>query len=126
MAHFAELDNNNTVLRVIVVHNNELLDSTGQEQESKGKEFCFNLFGGFNWVQTSYSASFRKNFAGIGYTYNSALDAFIPPKPFPSWTLNDQTAQWEPPVALPQDGETYVWNESLLLWNKVSMPILQG
>ena len=78
MAHFAELDENNKVIQVIVVHNNELIDENGQESEVKGILFCQSLFGG-NWVQTSYNQNFRKNYAGIGFTYNSELDEFNPP-----------------------------------------------
>ena len=76
MAHFAELDENNVVLRVIVVHNNELLDADGVEQEALGQAFCTNLLGG-NWKQTSYNGTFRKNFAGLGYTYDPVLDEFV-------------------------------------------------
>lgn len=79
MAHFAELDENNVVKQVIVVHNNELLDN-GVESEAKGIQFCQSLFGG-NWIQTSYNGNIRKNYAGIGYTYDSVRNAFIPPKP---------------------------------------------
>lgn len=79
MAHFAELDENNVVLRVIVVHNNELLDADGVEQETLGQAFCTNLLGG-NWKQTSYNGSFRKNYAGIGFTYDPTLDEFVQPK----------------------------------------------
>ena len=94
MAHFAELDATNTVTQVIVVHNNELLDN-GIESEAKGIAFCQSLFGG-NWVQTSYNASIRKNFAGIGYTYDPVRDAFIPPKPEEgNWVLNEDTCRWE-------------------------------
>ena len=94
MAHFAELDATNTVTQVIVVHNNELLDN-GVESEAKGIAFCQSLFGG-NWVQTSYNASIRKNFAGIGYTYDEVRDAFIPPKPeIGEWILNEDTCKWE-------------------------------
>jgi hypothetical protein len=120
MAHFAEIGLNNTVLRVIVVHNNELLDN-GQESESKGAEFCRNLFGG-TWVQTSYNGNIRKNFAGQGYTYDSQRDAFIPPKPFASWVLNETTCLWEAPVAMPEDAGTgeppkrYTWDEPTVSW----------
>lgn len=116
MAHFAELGMNNVVLRVIVVHNNELLDENGQESEAKGVAFCRSLFGG-TWVQTSYNANFRKNYAGEGFTYDSTRDAFIPPKPFASWVLNEDTCQWGSPVPYPTDVGTpeapkrYVWNE---------------
>ena len=95
MAHFAELDANNIVLRVIVVHNNELMDN-GRESEAKGVAFCQSLFGG-NWKQTSYHANFRKNYAGIGYTYDATRDAFIAPQPDPSWVLNEDTCRWEDP-----------------------------
>jgi len=81
MAHFAELGLDNTVLRVIVVHNNDCLDGNGQESEAVGAEFCRSHFGG-TWVQTSYNATMRKNYAGIDFTYDSSRDAFIPPKPF--------------------------------------------
>ena len=95
MAHFAKLNETNVVLQVIVVHNNELLDADGVEQEALGQTFCTNLLGG-NWKQTSYSNSFRKNFASIGSTYDVGLDAFISPKPFPSWVLNAD-CRWEDP-----------------------------
>jgi hypothetical protein len=94
MAHFAELDATNTVTQVIVVHNNELLDN-GVESETKGIAFCQSLFGG-NWVQTSYNASIRKNYAGIGYTYDPVRDAFISPKPeIGEWIFNEDTCIWE-------------------------------
>lgn len=118
MAHFAQLDENNTVLQVIVVHNNELLDENGVEQESKGIQFCQSLFGG-NWVQTSYNASFRKNYAGPGYTYDPVRDAFLQPKLYDSWVLNDDTCQWEPPVAYPTDGKVYRWDEETVSWIEV-------
>jgi hypothetical protein len=115
MAHFAEIGLNNKVLRVIVVHNNELLDTNGVEQEAKGADFCRNLFGG-TWVQTSYNGNMRKNFAGAGFTYDSDRDAFIPPKPYPSWVLNEETCRWDAPVAMPDDGNMYYWNEENLNW----------
>ena len=121
MAHFAELGMNNVVLRVIVVHNNELLDENGQESEAKGVAFCRSLFGG-TWVQTSYNGRIRKNFAGIGFTYDPARDAFIPPNPgYPSWTLDEATCQWVPPVPMPTDG-MYVWDESTLAWSQIGTP----
>lgn len=110
MAHFAELDDQNIVLRVIVIHNNELLDENGVEQESKGIEFCRSLFGG-NWVQTSYNSTFRKNYAGQGFTYDAQRGAFIPPKPFASWLLNEDTCQWDSPIPYPLDDKLYVWDE---------------
>ena len=104
MAHFAEIETDNTVLRVIVVHNNELLDESGVEQEAKGAAFCQSLFGG-TWVQTSYNGTIRKNFAGAGFTYDTARDAFIPPKPFDDWVLDEQTCQWVDPNPNPTEPE---------------------
>ena len=115
MAHFAELDENNNVLRVIVVHNNELLDENNMEQESKGIEFCNSLFGG-NWVKTSYNGTIRKNFASVGYRYDSHRDSFIPPKPYDSWILDEDTFRWVSPVPYPNDGRMYVWSEDILTW----------
>jgi hypothetical protein len=94
MAHFAELDENNVVINVIVVHNNELLDENGNESEQKGIDFCVAHYGG-NWVQTSYNGNFRKNYASIGMFYDPMRDAFIAPKPDEFWILNEETCQWE-------------------------------
>jgi len=121
MAHFAELDENNVVLRVVVVDNKETADATGVEKEHIGAAFCERLLGG-RWVQTSYNANIRKNYAGIGYTFNESIDAFVPPKPFPSWLLNETTAQWHSPVAMPTDGKMYSWNEATLSWDEVEQP----
>ena len=118
MAHFAEIGLNNTVLRVIVVHNNELLDEQGIEQESKGANFCRNLFGG-TWLQTSYNASFRKNYASAGYVYDSSRDAFIPPKQFNSWILDETSCRWVAPIPYPTDGNRYEWNEETQQWVQV-------
>ena len=107
MAHFAELDENNVVIRVNVVNNSELFVD-GVESEEKGVQFLRDLYGNnANWKQTSYNGNFRKNYAGIGYTFNADLDAFVPPKPYASWVLNETTAQWEAPVAMPDDGGLY-------------------
>jgi len=121
MAHFAELDQNNVVQRVIVVHNNELLNENNVEQEALGQAFCTQLLGG-NWVQTSYNASFRKNYAGAGFTYDSTKNAFISPKPFNSWLLNDDTCQWEAPVAQPSDDKKYQWDEPSTSWVELVIP----
>lgn len=118
MAHFAQLDDQNTVLQVIVIHNNELLDN-GVEFEAKGIAFCQTLFPGTSWKQTSYNANIRKNYAGVGFTYDAQRDAFIPPKPYPSWVLNETTCQWEAPVPYPQDGKRYVWDEATVSWVEV-------
>ena len=119
MAHFAQLDENNMVTQVIVVNNNELLNENGQESEAKGISFCQSLFGG-NWVQTSYNASIRKNYAGAGFYYDSQRNAFIPPKPFASWVLNEDTCRWDAPVPHPQDGKLYGWDEPTLSWIEVT------
>lgn len=119
MAHFAEIDANGVVLRVIVVGNKDTSDANGVEKESIGRSFCERLFGG-NWVQTSYNATFRKNYAGIGYTYDSTRDAFIPPKPFASWLLNEDTCQWQAPIPMPQDGKKYSWDEATLSWKEMT------
>jgi hypothetical protein len=118
MAHFAEIDENNVVQRVIVVANKDTADANGNEVESIGVAFCQRLLGG-NWKQTSYNANFRKNYAGIGFTYDAGIDAFVPPKPYPSWVLNSNTAQWEAPVPMPQDGKMYSWDEATQSWVEV-------
>ena len=125
MAHFAELDENNVVLRVIVVANKDTADANGNEVESIGVAFCQRLLGG-NWKQTSYNAKFRKNYAGIGYTYDAAIDAFVPPQPYPSWVLNPDTAQWEAPVPMPTDGKMYSWDEATQSWVEVQAPAAEG
>ena len=125
MAHFAELDENNVVLRVIVVANKDTADANGNESESIGVAFCQRLLGG-NWKQTSYNGNFRKNYAGIGYTYDASIDAFVPPKPYPSWVLNNDTAQWEAPVPMPNDGKQYSWDEATQSWVEVQAPAAEG
>ena len=117
MAHFAELDKNNIVTRVIVVHNNELLDGE-IESEAKGVEFCSTLFGHTNWVQTSYNNSMRKQFAAAGYTYDSDSDVFVAPKPYPSWSLDDNS-DWQAPTPMPEDDNMYSWNEETQSWDLV-------
>ena len=118
MAHFAELDENNIITRVIVVHNNELLDKNENESEQKGIDFCVAHYGG-SWIQTSYNANLRKNYAGIGFVYDPIRDAFIAPKPFESWVLNEETCGWNSPIPYPSDGYLYLWNEETTSWNKV-------
>jgi len=122
MAHFAQLDENNVVTQVIVVHNNECLDANGVESEAVGAGFCARLFGG-TWKQTSYNASMRKNYAGIGYTYDAGRDAFIPPQPYPSWVLVEDTCQWQAPVPMPDDGKRYGWDESTTSWVEIQPPV---
>jgi hypothetical protein len=121
MAHFAKLDQNNVVVEVNSVSNSELIQD-GVENESKGIDFLINWSGGYtNWKQTSYNGRIRKNYAGIGYTYDSARDAFIPPQPFPSWVLNEETCLWDAPVAMPADGKIYNWDESSNAWLEVEI-----
>ena len=116
MAHFAKLDDTNTVLEVLVVHNNELLVN-GIESEEKGIEFLTVWSGGYtNWKQTSYNEKIRKNYAGSGFTFDPIRDAFIPPKPYASWLLDEQSCRWFAPVAYPNDGNKYQWDESTLAW----------
>ena len=119
MAHFAKIDQFNKVTQVIVVDNRDTSDAAGVEKEYIGAAFCERLFGG-TWKQTSYNGNFRKNYAGIGYEYDSDRDAFIPPKPFASWVLNELTAQWEAPTPMPTDGQRYTWNESTTSWDAVT------
>ena len=121
MAHFAQLDENNVVTQVIVVANEELL-LDGVENETKGVIFCRSLFGGdTNWRQTSYNGNIRKNYAGIGYTYDEDLDAFISPQPYPSWVL-DENAQWQAPTPYPSGDGIYQWVEDDLNWQLVEDP----
>ena len=118
MAHFAQLNDENLVTQVIVVANQDTADKDGVENEAIGIAFCTNLLGG-RWVQTSYNANIRKNYAGIGYKYDATLDAFIPPQPFESWTLNEETAQWEAPTPYPDDGKHYSWDEATTSWVEI-------
>ena len=116
MAHFVEIDENNIVLRVLVVDN---------EQEHRGQEFLAEDLGlGGRWIQTSYHGNFRKMFAGIGYTYNEELDIFLPLKPYKSWVLNKELEQWEPTIGMPiyEEGKTYLWNEETQVWDMEDLP----
>ena len=105
MAHFAEIDSTNTVLRVIVV---------ADEHEANGAEWCHNLLGG-TWIQTSFNNNIRKQYAGIGYTYDAVADVFIAPQPFPSWSL-DENYDWQAPIDYPADGKFYSWDEANQVW----------
>jgi|TARA_R110002167_G_scaffold160546_3_gene356574 hypothetical protein len=129
MASFAKIGLNNKVIEVLSVHNNELLDAKGVEQEVNGIDFLTKLTGWAIWKQTSYNTHggvhdlgdtpLRKNYAGIGYTYDEDRDAFIPKKPYASWLLNETTCQWEAPVAYPDDSQSYNWNEETTTWDIV-------
>jgi len=117
MAHFAKIEDN-LVTDITVIDNKDMLDEYGAESEDIGIQLCIGFFGG-DWVQTSYNGSFRKNYAGMGDTYDAARDAFIPPRNHPSWVLNESTCQWETTVPIP-DGTTendfVEWNEDTLSW----------
>ena len=127
MATFAKIGPDSKVITVISVHNDVLKDANGIEQEALGVDFLTKLTGHSNWKQTSYNTNsgvhllggtpFRKNHAGIGDTYDEERDAFIPPKNYPSWTLNEDTCRWEAPVAYPDDGKDYKWNEETTSWD---------
>ena len=117
MAHFAKIENG-VVTQVIVVNNQETIDAHGTEKEYIGVAFCERLLGG-NWKQTSYNGNIRKNYAGIGFAYDESRNAFIPPQPFPSWTLVEETCQWTAPVAYPNDEHRYEWNENTLSWHEL-------
>ena len=119
MAHFAKLDENNVVTQVIVVDNKDITDPhTGQEDEILGIAFCKKLLGG-NWKQTSYNNNTRVRYAGIGYSYNAALDAFVPPQPHASWTLDNDTADWVSPLgAAPELTEAEVEARSFYRWDE--------
>jgi hypothetical protein len=131
MAHFAKLDKNNIVIQVDVVNNLDIKNENGVEQEQVGINFLHSFYRNPNdvWKQTSYNTQggvhllggtpFRKNYAGIGYTYDSVRDAFIPTKPYNSWVLNEQTCNWEAPIAYPNDGQMYRWNEETKNWDLV-------
>lgn len=124
MAHFAELDQNNIVLRVVVIDNNDTHDINGIESEELGIAICRRLFGlSTNWRQTSYNGNIRFRYAGIGFTYDPVLDAFIRPKPYPSWTLDPATADWVAPIPMPEltpeeieAGYWYLWDENNQNW----------
>lgn len=111
MAHFAEIDENNIVRQVLVVPN---------EQEHRGQDFlAVDLGLGGRWIQTSYNNRIRKQYAGIGYTYDETRDAFISPKPFESWVLNEDSCLWEAPISFPNDGKQYFWDEETISWKEV-------
>ena len=111
MANFAEIDNNNIVIRVLRVPD---------EQEHRGQDFmAVDLGLGGTWIQTSYNNTIRKNYAGIGYTYDATRDAFIPPKPFNSWVLDEATCRWSSPIVKPTDSKQYFWDEENLVWQEL-------
>ena len=119
MASFAKIGLNSKVIGVLSLHNDVLNDADGVEQEILGIDFLTKLTGWAIWKQTSYNGNIRKNHAGIGYEYDEARDAFIPPKPYPSWVLNEDSCVWEAPIAHPENGNIYKWDESNKEWSKV-------
>ena len=121
MASFAKLGTGNIVEQIISINNTVITDSNGVEQEQLGIDFINQLYNtNDTWKQTSYNNNIRKNYAGIGFTYDSQRDAFIPQKPFNSWILNETTCLWESPIPYPQDNNQYKWNESTLSWDLVT------
>ena len=120
MAHFAELDENNVVLRVNVVHN-DITTIDGVEDEQRGIDYLNGLYPDpVAWVQTSFNSNIRTRYAGVGYNYDADRDAFITPQPYPSWTLNEGTLDWDPPEPRPDDGNEYAWDEDTTSWVEVT------
>ncbi len=119
MAHFARLDENDVVIRVHVV-NNDVITINGKEDEQTGVKFLADLYNGGWYKQTSYNHKFRKNYAGIGYAYDKARDAFIAPQPFPSWLLDEDICRWDAPTPMPDDGKMYNWDEDTTSWVEIN------
>jgi hypothetical protein len=123
MAHFARVSNDWVVEDLIVVSNAVLLNEQGIECDWLGEQFCQQLYGAHTkWIQTSYNGNKYKNYAGIGFTFDPHRNAFIPPKPFVSWVLNEETCQWDSPVPYPDDDKRYTWNEESLSWVETEPP----
>lgn len=121
MAHFAQLDENNIVINVIVIDNNDILDKYQEENENKGIEYCQLLTGYNKWLQTSYNNNFRKRYACVGYSYDETLDMFIQPQPYKSWTLNKENGEWEAPIPMPDDGLIHRWDEESCKWLSIEI-----
>ena len=129
MAHFVKIDNSNKVVKIVVLEDKDTQDESGNEVESIGAKYLHDGLGG-TWKRTSYNTSggvhslggtpFRKNYAGIGHIYDASRDAFYTSQPFASWTLNEDTCQWDAPVAYPADGKFYEWNEGTTSWDEAS------
>ena len=118
MAHFTKVKDE-IVVQVLVIGNDDIADEKGDEQESLGVALCNQLYGDATWVQTSYNNNFRKNYAGNGYTYDQTRDAFIPPQPYPSWLLDEDTCRWDAPTPMPDDGKRYGWDENATSWVEI-------
>jgi len=125
MAHFAKLNENNFVTEVIVV-NNEVITVDGQESEQAGIDFLTNLYGHSLWKQCSYNNNFRHCYPGYGFEWREDLDAFIYPKEYDSWILNETTLKWEAPTPEPNDGKGHYWNEANLSWIEFEIPPARG
>ena len=125
MAHFAKLDSDNKVIHVSAVDNWNTVDGSGNELETIGVAYLKSIHGAdTNWKQTSYNGNIRKNYAGIGYEYDAGRDAFIPPKPYASWVLNETTCRWKAPVDMPTtEGKVYTWNEETTSWDESDITI---
>jgi hypothetical protein len=123
MAYFANLNESGVVLTVISINNSVIgePEKSFPETELLGIDFISNTLGlSGAWKQTSYNGNFRKNYAGTGYTYDTQRDAFIPPKPYPSWILDESTCLWNPPIPYPNDGHRYEWDEETKSWKEIS------
>lgn len=118
MAHFARLNENNIVTMVTVVSNDDMIDENGNEVEALGVAVCEAVIGAGPWVQTSYNSTIRKQYAGVGFTYDADGDVFIVPSPFPSWVLNADY-DWEAPIPEPSEGGPYRWNEETQTWDQI-------
>jgi hypothetical protein len=135
MASFAKIGLNNKVIEVVSVNNEVIKDSSGVEREELGIQFLNELYKWPIWKQTSYNTHsgihnnggtpFRKNHAAIGYIYDEVRDAFIPPKTFNSWILNEEKCIWEAPIPYPNDGQDYIWNEQTVSWKKIDIALTQ-
>ena len=122
MAYFAKLGTGNIIEKVISINNSVITDSNGIEQEQLGVDFINKLYNTRDvWKQTSYNNNIRKNYAGIGYQYDQQRDAFIAPKPYNSWVLNEDTCRWESPIPYPQDNNRYNWNEQTKSWDLIEI-----
>ena len=125
MAHYARVNSENVVVYITTVSNDIITDENGVEHEELGVNHLYSTISDSKedrWIQTSYNNNFRKRYAGLDYFYNESLDAFIPPKPYESWILNEETADWEPPIPMPEveeNGPKYTWDEELGNWKSV-------
>jgi hypothetical protein len=120
MAHFAQIDENNIVQQIIVVANSDCGNLEFPDSESIGQDFLKSIRLNGTWKQTSYSGSFRKNYAGIEYSYDESRDSFIPIKPYDSWILNETSCRWESPIPIPNQESMFVWDEENQRWNEIN------